>query len=556
MSIIAGCCVTLSFLIHYGMNRRSFIKVSSTAGLAIAGFPAAPALLANHRQNEDAAGPADFELNETTIADLQDMMQSEQFTAYAITGKYLERIRTVDQSGLTLNAVMELNPDALAIAAELDRERAAGKVRGPLHGIPVLIKDNIDTGDRMQTTAGALALEGNIAAKDAFIVNKLRDAGAIILGKTNLSEWANFRSEKSTSGWSSRGGQTKNPYILDRNPLGSSSGSGAGVAANLCTVAVGTETDGSIVCPASVCALVGIKPTVGLVSRSGIIPISCTQDTAGPMARTVTDAAILLGALAGADEADPVTLESRGKAYDDYTRFLDPEGLSGRRIGIDRKWKSSMEAVNALFGQALDRMREKGAAIIEVDYSEHVNELQKSEFLLMKFEFKDGVNRYLSRSNAQVKSLKDVIEFNRANASKTMPFFGQDILEAAEALGGPDSPEYLQAVRTTTGGSRNLMINLLKENRLDAVTGITMSPAACTDLLYGDRYGDSYAGMAAAVAGFPHITVPCGQVMGLPVGISFFAGPYSEPDLLRIAYAFEQATKLRTRPQFIPALNG
>jgi amidase len=362
------------------MNRRTFIKTGSIAGLSLTALSFVPEITSDPSENKAANSPDEFELNEATIGDLQEKMSKGKYTSRQITQLYLDRISRIDKSGPKLNSVIEINPDALAIAASLDEERKNGKLRGLLHGIPVLVKDNIDTGDRMQTTAGALAMEGHIAGKDSFVVKRLREAGAVILGKTNLSEWANFRSEKSTSGWSSRGGQTKNPYILDRNPLGSSSGSGVAVAANLCVAAIGTETDGSIVCPASVNNIVGIKPTVGLVSRSGIIPISHTQDTAGPMARTVRDAAILLGALAGIDADDAATTENKGRSKTDYTVFLDPDGLKGKRIGIDKKWKSTLERANALFEDAMKLMEAQGAVFVEVEYSEKISEMSKNEF--------------------------------------------------------------------------------------------------------------------------------------------------------------------------------
>jgi amidase len=536
------------------MDRRTFIRTGSVAGLSLTALSFSPEILTAAEKVHDTSRPGDFELNEATISGLQEKMSSGKYTSVAITKLYLDRIGTIDKAGPALHSVIEVNPEALAIAAAMDAERKSGKVRGPMHGIPVLVKDNIDTADRMQTTAGALAMEGNIAAKDAFIVKQLRDAGAVLLGKTNLSEWANFRSEKSTSGWSSRGGQTKNPYILDRNPLGSSSGSGAAVAANICTVAVGTETDGSIVCPSSVNGIVGIKPTVGLLSRSGIIPISHTQDTPGPMARTVTDAAILLGILSGVDPEDAVTKESEGKGHPDYTRFLKMDGLKGKRIGIDRKWKSGLDTLNLLFRDARVLMEGMGATFVEVEYLDTVNELGKNEFLVLEYEFKNDLNLYLSRSRSKMRSLKDVIEFNKQNAQRAMPFFKQDILEGSEARGGLDSPEYLQALNTNLVSSQDLIRNLLRDNDLDAICAITMSPACCTDLLYGDQFGDAYAGMASAISGFPHITVPCGRVYGLPVGISFFAGAYSEPELISFAYSYEQASALRKGPTFLPTL--
>jgi len=411
------------------MNRRNFIKNSSAAGLSVTAlsFVACNSLSSKEDKKETADTPvaaagSSFVLDEATIDMLQQKMQSGEYTSRVITQLYTDRINQVDKAGPKLNAVIEMNPDALAIADAMDAERKNGKIRGPLHGIPVLIKDNIDTADKMQTTAGALALEGNIAAKDAFIITKLREAGAVLLGKTNLSEWANFRSTSSCSGWSSRGGQTKSAYILDHNPCGSSSGSGVAVSANLCAVAIGTETDGSITCPASVSGLVGIKPTVGLLSRSGIIPISATQDTAGPLARTVKDAAILLGALAGADTNDAVTATSNGKVQPDYTKFLTAGGLKGKRIGVDRKKKSTNQNLNNLLDEAIALMQQQGAVIIDIDYMEKINALGKYETEILQTEFKDGVNKYLAGCHIKIKTLADVIAFNKANEEKAMPY--------------------------------------------------------------------------------------------------------------------------------------
>ncbi len=538
------------------MKRRSFLKTTAVAGLSLTMTPLLAARHAEADEKKNVSFADDFSLNEATIEGLQEMMQKGDTTSQKITQKYLDRIAKIDKSGPGLNAVIELNPDALGIAASMDAERKQGKVRSLLHGIPVLIKDNIDTGDKMQTTAGSLAMAGHKASRDAFIVRKLRDAGAVLLGKTNLSEWANFRSEHSTSGWSSRGGQTNNPYFLDRNPSGSSSGSGVAVAANLCVVAVGTETDGSVTCPASVNGIVGIKPTVGLVSRTGIIPISHTQDTAGPMARTVRDAAILLGMLSGMDPDDPATLESRGRSYGDYTKFLDAAGLKGKRIGFEKKWKSSLEPMNTLFTRAMDLMKQLGATLIEVEYSEKLNDPGKSEVDVLKYEFKHDLNQYLSAGNAGMRSLSDIIEFNKKNSEKVMPFFGQDLLEGSDAKGGLDTPEYLEALKSSFDDSREILGKIIKDNNLDAITAMTISPAACTDLVYGDRFGDVYAPNAPAIAGFPHITVPCGEVFGLPAGISFFSEAFTEPELLTIAYAYEQASKKRKMPEFMQMLKS
>ena len=477
-------------------------------------------------------------------------MASGKYSSEQITNLYLRRIEEIDKKGPFLNSVIEINPDAVAIARSMDVERKAGKTRGPLHGIPILIKDNIDTGDKMQTTAGALAMEGHIALTDAFVVRKLRAAGAVILGKTNLSEWANFRSSHSCSGWSSRGGQTKNPYIIDHNPCGSSSGSGAAVAANLCTVAVGTETDGSVTCPASVNGIVGIKPTVGLVSRSGIIPISATQDTAGPMARTVKDVAILLGAMAGIDPNDSVTNQSNGKSQTDYTEFLDANTLRGKRIGVDKKPQGDNQYMHALQQRAIELMKQSGAEIVELEYLEKINKAGDAEFLVLQYEFRDGLNKYLSSANAKMKKLADVIEFNKQNENKAMPFFKQEILEGSEKKVGLDSKEYKDAFHKSHVESRKMIDGLITQNKLDAICGLTMGPACSIDVVYGDRWGDVSLTLPAAVTGYPHISVPCGQVYELPVGLSFFGPAYSEPVLIGIAYAYEQAAKNRMLPKF------
>lgn len=537
------------------MNRRNFIKNSSVVTLSATTLAAASCTTATKQESEQQPGALvdTFELNEATIGELQQKMAAGTYTSAALTKRYLDRIQAIDKAGPRLNSVIEVNPDALARANAMDDERKAGKVRGPLHGIPILVKDNIDTGDKMMTTAGSLALEGHRAAKDAFVMSQLREAGAVLLGKTNLSEWANFRSTRSSSGWSSRGGQTRNPTVLDRSPCGSSSGSGAAVAANLCVVAVGTETDGSVIAPSSFCGIVGIKPTVGLVSRTGIIPISKTQDTAGPMARTVTDAAILLGVMAGVDPADAVTLESTGKAVKDYTVFLKTNGLKGKRIGVEKAFLTGHEGVVGLYKQAIDALKKQGAIVVEVDLLKALSGIGGAEFTVLQYEFKDGLNRYLAMANAGVKSLADVIAFNRKNADKAMPYFKQETLESSEAKGGLDSKEYTDALAKTRS-SRQVIDALMAQEKLDAICGTSIGYAGCIDLINGDYDTGFYFCPPAAMAGYPHISVPMGAVQGLPVGLSFMAGAYQEGPLLSLAYAYEQATKKRVKPGFIPSL--
>jgi len=542
------------------MLRRNFIKASSLAGLTITSVLAAscnttplPAEKEDDNKSEGANTADNFELNEVTIATLQDKMKSGEYTARSIAELYLKRIQAIDKSGPKLNAVIELNPDALHIADKLDHERKAGKLRGPMHGIPVLIKDNINTGDKMMTTAGALALKGNHAHEDAFIVKQLRAAGAVILGKTNLSEWANFRSSRSTSGWSSRGGQTKMPYVLDRNPSGSSSGTGAGVSANLCAVGIGTETDGSIVSPSSISGLVGIKPTVGLLSRSGIIPISKTQDTAGPMARTVADAATLLSVLTGFDANDPATADS--KPAKDYTTFLDINGLKGKRLGIEKSFlKGANEDVVALLKKTIDVLKAQGATVVEVDLLGKLKEAGKAEFTVLLYEFKDGLNKYLAGSTNKIKNIKDVIDFNKANLDTAMPYFKQETLELALTKGDLNSKEYLDALKISQGATRKAIDTIMKNNNLDAICGTTNGLACCIDLANGDYDTGFSFSSPAAMAGYPHITVPMGAVHNLPIGFSFFGKAYSEGELIKLAYAFEQATKHRQKPEFIKDL--
>ena len=534
-------------------SRRHLLK---TAGLGAATAGLMPALSAARElaAPEPRAAVAEFELDEITVADLQAGMVSGKHTAQSLVEKYFSRIQALDKSGPGVNSVIELNPDASSIAADLDRERRAGKVRGPLHGIPVLIKDNIDTADQMQTTAGSLALVGSKPLRDAFVAHQLRDAGAVILGKTNLSEWANIRSSHSTSGWSGRGGLTRNPYALDRNPCGSSSGSGAATAANFCALAVGTETDGSVVCPSSANGLVGIKPTLGLISRAGIIPISHSQDTAGPMARTVKDAAILLTALAGSDPNDEATKESDTNRTD-YTRFLDPSGLKGARIGIARKYFGFSDAVDDMMNALIDEMKKQGAVIVDpADLPTH-GKFDDTEFTVLLYELKADLEKYLARlPDAKIRTLKDAIEFNERDRLKEMPYFAQDVFIKAEAKGPLTSKEYTDALEANHRLSRPEGIDaVMDKNQLDAIMAPTAGPAWLSDLVNGDHAGGGSSN-AAAVAGYPDITVPAGSVFGLPVGVSFFGRGWSEPALLKIAYAFEQLTKARTKPQFLPTV--
>jgi amidase len=538
------------------MKRREFLQTSAMAcAVAIAN----PILSKFNVAAEEQASAvsSSFELEEATFGQLQEAMQSGRLTAKSITEAYLARIEQIDKKGPAINSVIEINPDALSIAEGLDAERKQKGPRSALHGVPILVKDNIDTADKMMTTAGSLALLGSIAQQDAFVTKQLRDAGAVIVGKTNLSEWANFRSSHSSSGWSGRGGQTKNPYILNRNPCGSSSGSGAAAAANLCAGAIGTETDGSVVCPSSANSLVGIKPTLGLIGRSGIIPIAHSQDTAGPMTRTVTDAAILLSILSGYDPRDKSTAALQGKPQTDYTKFLDKDGLRSARIGVVRKSFEFNDHVDQLMNDLIKELKALGAVIVDPAEIPTSDDFGDSEFQVLLYEFKADLNAYLSGlgPDAPVHSLKELIEFNENNRDKEMPYFGQDIFTKAEAKGPLTSKEYLKALKHNHEMTQKKGIDLvMSQKKLDALIAPTGGPAWITDWINGDCYSGGYSS-ASAVAGYPHITVPAGFVFGLPVGISFFGTAHSEAKLIRFAYAFEQATKARKTPQFLATAN-
>ncbi len=533
-----------------GVSRRELIQAGVAGGVAVAAGAIGPATLQG--SSAPPAGlAAPFELEEATVAQLQAEMSAGTRTAHSLADAYLARIAALDGS---LKAVIEVNPDALAIAAALDAERKAKGPRGPLHGIPVLIKDTIATADRMATTAGSLALVGAKAPRDSFVAARLRAAGAVILGKTNLSEWANFRSPRSSSGWSGRGGQCRNPYALDRSPCGSSSGTGAAVSANLATVGVGTETDGSIVCPSATNSLVGIKPTVGLVSRSGIVPISHTQDTAGPMARSVADVAALLGALAGADPHDAATAATRGRIAADYTRFLDPKGLKGARIGVARaRYFGYSPEADALAEAALATMKRLGAVIVDPADIPLVGELDDPEFEVLLYEFKADLNAYLAEwaPGAPVRTLADVIAFNEQQRDREMPYFGQETMEKAEKKGPLTDKAYREALAKCRELSRAKGIDtVMDEHRLDAIVAPTGGPAWTIDLVNGDHFIGS-SSTPAAVAGYPSVTVPVGYAFGLPVGVSLIGRAWSEGTLIRLAYAFEQATKLRRPPRLL-----
>ena len=536
------------------VGRRDFLRVSAlTLGATACGSTdgdrsdKTPALVRDV--------PSDFQLDETTIADVTASMRSGDRTTRAIVSQYLSQIDQLDRQGPMLRSVIETNPEALTIAERLDRERDAGTVRSPLHGVTVLLKDNIDTADQMTTTAGSLALQGSIPSDDATVARRLREAGAVLLGKANLSEWANYRSTRSSSGWSARGGQCRNPYVLDRSPCGSSSGSGVAVAANLVTVAIGTETDGSIVCPASANGIVGIKPTVGLVSRSGIVPISVTQDTAGPMARSVRDAAVVLGVIAGIDPRDPATEEAETRGLADYTPYLDEDGLTGARIGVQRSAFGFHPLVDRLMEDAIALMRERGATIVDPISLRPSATMRRAEVEVMAYEFKAGLNDYLAAlPETEVRSLADLIAFNEDHAVEEMPYFGQERLIAAERRGDLSESRYQEAHAAARRLSREEGIDRAMDgDALDAILAPTGGPAWVVDHVNGDHFSGGSSSLAA-VAGYPNISVPAGFVEGLPVGVSFFGRAWSEPTLIRIAYAYEQASGNRKAPAFVPTL--
>jgi amidase len=535
-------------------TRRRFLQCSFVSGLTAStiGLACPFAFALRQPSSVPPISVPSFELDEISITELQDGMKSGKYSSQSITERYLKRIEEIDKQGPSLNSVIEINPDVLAVAGALDRERREKGARGPLHGIPMLIKDNIDTADRMMTTAGSLALVGSKPPKNAFVAQRLIDAGVVLIGKSNPSEWANFRSFHSTSGWSGRGGLTRNPYALDRNPCGSSSGSGVAVSSNSCPAAIGTETDGSIVCPASANGLVGIKPTLGLASRSGIIPISHSQDTPGPMCRTVRDAAIVLGVLTGVDPDDDATSGSQGKTFSDYTQFLKRDGLRDARIGVVRKLFGFNDSVDGLMAVALDVLKKEGAILIDPAAIETLEKFGETEVTVLLYELKADLNAYLSRlgPSTPVKSLREIIDFNEHHRDKEMPYFGQDIFLKSEEKGPLTTKEYLDALENNHKMARTDGIDVVMDKyKLDALVAPTGGPAWLTDLVNGDHVSGGSAS-PAAVAGYPNITVPAGFVHGLPVGLSFFGRAWTEPVLLRIAYAFEQATKFRQPPKY------
>jgi amidase len=544
------------------LSRRGFLRYTTTAGALAAGSPAlgalaggAPAMAAEGSTAATRRVPS-FKWEEATIAELQAAMEAGTLTSRRLVDAYIQRIRQIDLGGLQLNSVIEVNPDARAIADQLDRERRHSGARGPLHGIPILLKDNFATDDQMETAAGSLALVGSRVPRDAFVVKGLRDAGAVILGKTNLSEWANFRSTQSSSGWSGRAGQCLNPYVLDHNPCGSSSGSGAAVSANLGAATLGTETDGSIVCPSSTNGVVGIKPTLGLTSRSGVIPIAHSQDVTGPICRTVADAATVLGAMTGVDPRDPATADSKGHSFKDYRQFLDPNGLRGARIGV---WRDGVFGISpegdAVAEQAISELSRLGATIVDPADIPNVNDVGGPEFTVLLFEFKADMAAYLSElTNTSMRTLADLIAFNDAHADQEMRWFGQEIFLLAEETTGLDDPEYLEALRTSKQLMQDGINGVMDRFDLDAIVSLTGSPSWTTDLVNGDHFLTA-SSTPAAVAGFPNLTVPAGFVFDeLPVGINFIGRQWDEPTLIKLAFGFEQGTKARHAPRFLATL--
>ena len=534
------------------MNRREFLSSALLAGAAAAAA-AEGSGAPMHDPSQEHHDIPPFELEDVSIAQLGAGMASGKYTSRSIVEAYMSRIESLNRRGPTLRAVLEVNPDAVQIADRLDAERKSKGPRGPLHGVPILLKDNIDTADRMTTTAGSLALEGSIAPRDSFIARKLREAGAVLLGKANLSEWANFRGHRSSSGWSARGSQARNPYALDRSPSGSSSGSAIAAAASLCAAAVGTETDGSIVSPSSACSCVGIKPTVGLLSRSGIIPISKSQDTAGPIARTVEDAAILLGAMTGVDPDDEATATTQGKSQTDYSASFSKDGLKDAHIGVIMPQPRSVHpAAEQAFKEALSAMRSQGATLVGRVDIPTLRQLGQAEELVLLYEFKAGINEYLSRRGGPVRSLPELIAFNNQHSDRELAFFGQELFVAAAEKGGLDSKEYVEALQQCRQATRaNGIDAAMEKNNLDALVMITAGPPGPIDLVYGDSHTGGSSTLAA-VAGYPSITVPMGYYYGIPFGISFVGRAYGEPTLIRLAYAFEQSTKVRKPPRFSP----
>ncbi len=529
------------------IRRREFLLATGGAALALSNR------CATRTQRSDRIGVADFELAEVTVEELRTGFDSGRWTVRSLTEKYLQRIEAIDKAGPTLNSVIEVNPDALEEADRLETEMRGGRTRGPLHGIPVMLKDNVATADRMQTTAGSLALVDAGAPRDSGVATRLREAGALLIAKTNLSEWANFRSRQSTSGWSGRGGLTLNPYFLDRNPCGSSSGSGVAVSAGIAPLAVGTETNGSIVCPSSINGIVGVKPTVGLVSRSGIVPISHTQDTAGPMARTVADAAAMLGALAGSDPRDAATQSSDGRSRADYTQFLDADALRGARVGLLREYWGRHTGIDSILDESVAAMREAGAELVEIDELPGISATNQPGFELMLYEFKADLNLYLAGlgGDTAVRTLNDVIRFNEEHREEEMPYFGQDIMELAEEKGPLTEKAYLDAIERSRDVARNAIDTTAESHSLDAFFAPTTGPAWVTDLVHGDRSSFRGCSSAAARAGYPHVTVPGGSLFGLPVGVSFFGRAWSEPLLIALAYSYERATQHRKPPRFL-----